>query len=881
MRPQSSIEPAVSRPTAHSALAGAHAIAAAEVCRRLGVDPEVGLGPDEATRRLVKAGPNRLPQRRPPSPARLLARQFTSPLVALLLGAGGVSLAIGESLDALVIVALVIVDAALGYVQERRAEEATEALRDVLAGRARVLRGGRIGDVLTDDVVVGDVLVLAAGDRVAADARILSSDGLEVDESVLTGESLPVAKRAEPPVSPHAPLAEHRTKVFAGTLVVGGAARAVVCASGADTEVGRIAAATTAPSPRTPLQQRLDRFAGTLLRVAGIGCLALAALSWAYGTAPAESVLVGVSLAVAAVPEGLPVVVTVTLALGMRRMAERGAVVRRLHAVETLGSTTVICSDKTGTLTENRLTLERVWTPDGSEERLSPASGSVRRVLAEALLASGPLVSDPLERALEDAAIGIGLDPLCLRSERRLLRHMPFDSRRKRTTAVHQDVDGTRVLSTKGAPEVVAGLLQEREREEILLRAAEWAADGARVLLVGRRVLARGDEDERELEPVGLLGFADPPRQQAAASVRRAREAGVRTLMVTGDHPATAWAIARATGVAEGGAGMMTGAELDRLDGERLARRLDSVAVVARVEPVHKLRIVEALQRRGEVVAMTGDGVNDVPALAAAHIGVAMGRRGSDAAVEAADMVLTDDDYSTIVVAIEHGRGLYDNILRFLLFLLSANAGEVLVFVLAVPAGLAAPLSVLQILVVNLLTDGPPAIALGIDPPGPDVMRRPPRPPSEGVLAPIAARLTVAAAAMGAAAFAAFAIGRADGQATGQTMAFATLVFGQLAYVATVRGEGPFWSAGRNPTLWRSVGVAAALGAAALAAAPLREMLGLVVLTPPLLVAAGTLALVPPVTAELHKVWLRRRRSRQVFSAGSSLSRAAPGGARR
>ncbi len=820
-----------------------------------------GLTTSEAEARLRRDGPNRVPEAPPPSRLELIGRQLANPMVALLGLAAAVSLAIGELLDAGIIVAIALANTALGYFQEGRAEGASRRLRKMMAPTARVIRDGRLRSLGAEELVVGDLIRLRGGDRVPADADLIG-DGLEVDESAVTGESLAVEKRTGSPL-------------YAATIVTRGAGDASVTATGADTEIGQ--AVTTAlrmPRTPTPLQRRLQRFAGWLLRAAIVLCLALAALSWAQGESLADSVLIGVSLAVAAVPEGLPAVLTIALALGVQRMAERGAIAKRLEAVETLGSATVICADKTGTITENRMTLARVYPCAlGAEVAPHDSSGAeaIDELLTASLLASDELVrasdgsadasAEPVEAAIAEAAAGRGIDLEKLLDDRDVVRVEPFDSERKRMSVTIESPDGL-MLFAKGAPEkMIDRLAPEADRSSLRSLSGRWADQGMRVLMVARRKLTADDEEDQELTPLGILGIHDAPRPGVARSVQEARQAGVRTVMITGDHPGTALAIARETKLVEDDrASVLTGAELDELSDDELAGRSSDVRVYARVVPRHKVRIVDALRRRGEVVAMTGDGVNDVPALEAADIGVAMGERGTDAARAAADLVLTDDDYSTIVEAIRRGRSIYENVLRFIHFLVAANAGEVMVFALAIALGLDAPLTVVQILLVNLLTDGLPAVALAVDPPERDAMQRPPRPPTEGILDPIRARLLVGGIATGLAAFVSFLIGEADSHATGQTMAFATLVFAQLTHVFAVRGTDWFFRAGRNTALIAAVLLSAAVQAVILAVPSVAERFDVVALSPVQLGWALILATVPFLAVESFKAVVRNRR---------------------
>ncbi len=835
-------------------------MAAERVCAALGTDPALGLGGGEAGSRLERDGPNRLPEAPRPTRLALVARQVASPLIGLLGVAALVSVLAGESIDAVVIAAIVAVNGAIGYVQESRAEAAALGLQHLLTPSARVLRDGMVSEVAAADVVRGDVVVLRAGDRVPADGRLVQASDLEIDESSLTGESLPDSKRSEPPFPADTPLGDRATMTFAGTTVTRGLGELAVTATGSGTEVGRaVAAAAVARPPATPLQTRLESFASLILRLVGALCLLLAGLAWAHGEELSLALQTGVALAVAAVPEGLPTVLTAALAIGVQRMAQRNAIVRRLPAVETLGSTTTICSDKTGTLTEGQMRLGRICAMGGSEiepgrDRLGPDE---RGLLAAAAIASQQLpgalaVPDaatltPTEAAIVTAAQAYAAEQVP--NAGRVRRVEPFDSIRKRMSVVLESGDGSADTAyVKGAPESMLPRLaiDGSGRGALERRAATWAAEGVRVLLVARRPVVDGDDPEEELEPLGLLGLLDPPREHAASAVAAARRAGVRTVLITGDHPGTAHAVARAVGILEDDSdAIVTGPELDALSDTELEARAGSISAYARVAPEHKVRIVGALQRRGEVVAMTGDGANDAPALEAAHIGVAMGIRGTDAARDAADMVLADDDYATIVAAIRRGRSIYENVVSFVHFLLAANAGEILVFTLAVAVGLPAPLTVVQILLVNLLTDGAPAVALGADPPRRGLMERPPRPPEESLLRPIRTDLVIGGLTTGLAAFAAFLIGRGDDGATGQTMAFASLVAAQLAYVFAVRAEGWPPSAGRNRVLYLAVASSAILTAAMLAVEPLRELLDLAPLDPSRLATVLGLATVP------------------------------------
>ncbi len=856
-------------------LESAHAFAVARVSATLGTDETRGLSPTEAQARLDAKGPNRLPEISQPSALTLVERQLASPLIALLALAALVSVLADQALDAIVIGAIVIVNAAIGFVQEAKAEAAARGLQRLLAPMARVIRGGTPSVIDAEQLVPGDVVVVHAGDRVAADGRVARATNLELDEAPLTGESLPVAKCADRPVAPGAPVAERMTMLFAGTTVKRGRGRMVVTATGPRTEVGRaLAVGASTGRPPTPLQARLSRFATVVLEATIALCVVLALLAWLHGEGFAEALRTGIALAVAAVPEGLPAVLTVALAVGVQRLAGRNAIVRRLPAVETLGSTTVICTDKTGTLTEGRMTVGRTYACAARRER-EAGDGTLQATEADLLRAAvvacqqepGPLaqpdpaILSPTEAAIAEA--GRDLAPGWPESNgARVVRVEPFDSTRKRMSVVIEEPGRPLTAFVKGAPESVIPRLasDSGERERLAAHAAEWANLGIRVLLVARRVLGPGDDPEAELEPLGLVGLLDPARPEIAGAVAEARRGGVRTVLVTGDHPGTAEAIACSVGIIESDSHtVLTGPEIERLSDSQLVEVVGATSVFARVVPEHKLRIVGALERHGEVVAMTGDGVNDVPALNAAHIGVAMGRRGTDAARDAADMVLADDDYSTIVAAIRRGRSIYDNIVNFVHFLVAANAGEVLAFTLAIAIGLPAPLTVVQILLVNLLTDGPPAVAVGVDPPVHGLMDRPPRPPREPLLAPIRARLLIGGLTTGVVAFTAFLLGYREDQAAGQTMAFVTLVLAQLAYVFAVRADGWPPVVGHNRFLYLAVAGSALFVATLLVAHPLHGAFDLVGLEAGQLVAVAALAMVPFVCLTTFDTWQRRK----------------------
>jgi P-type Ca2+ transporter type 2C len=812
----------------------AHAVAAGEVGRTLESDLDTGLGAPEAAARLARYGPNRPRRPRRPPYLRLLVGQFLDPLVLLLVAATAVSVAIGDVVEGVAIAAVVVLNGALGFWQEAGAERAMLALSQAFTQRAVVVRDGLIEEIPAEEVVPGDVLLVGEGERVAADGRVVEERGLEVDESSLTGESLPVAKLGDA-VPLETPLAERTSMVYAGSAVTRGRGRVLVCATGASTELGRIEAlAATAKPPPTPLARRLSRLARQMV-LAGIAVtILLGGAMLARGEPLHEAFLVGVAVAVAAVPEGLAATVTAALALGARALAGRGAIVRRLEAIETLGETTVICTDKTGTLTENRIRVAALRPARGVDER---------DLLAAAVLASaaresdGGFTGDPIEQALLLGALDRGLRHDDLLHERELVRELPFDSDRKRMTVVYEEPEGRRAYM-KGAPEVVAA--RAAQDDELLEAAAAWAGEGFRVLAVAARDLgpgeAAGDVEDGHLL-LGVVALHDPLRETAPRSVAAARTAGIEVRMLTGDHPATARTIGHALGLGDD-------------------------AIVARATPADKLRLVEELQGRREVVAVTGDGVNDAPALRRADVGVAMGRSGTEAAREAAAIVLTDDDFATIVAAVEEGRRIGDNIRKFVAFLLSANLGEVLVFAVAIVAGLGAPLAVIQVLMVNLVTDGLPALALARDPAGARTMTTPPRRAARLFDTPLWLALGAIGVLVGGATLAAFAAGRAFGGDTSQTMAFATLALSELALVFAIRSpHANAWRLPKNVWLAWSAAGSAALVAAVVYLPPAHEPFATVSLGLYETIVTVALALVPLVAVESGKVLLGHARS--------------------
>jgi Ca2+-transporting ATPase len=794
-----------------------HALAAGDVAERLGSSLDAGLAAAGAARRLEEHGPNELEATRAAGPWKLLLDQFRNILILILLVAVALSIALGHATEAIVIGAIVLLAAVLGFVQEYRAERAIEALGRMAAPTATVVRDGREHDVPARELVPGDLILLQAGDKISADARLAEAVNLQLEESALTGESHPVEKHVEEVPGADVPVGDRLSMVYAGTAVAYGRGRALVVATGMETQFGGIARMLeTIERSKSPLQENLDRVALLLARAAIVVVLLVVSLGLVRGEPFVDMLLFGTALAVAVVPEALPAVITISLTLAAQGMARRNALVRRLPAIETLGSVSVICTDKTGTLTRDEMTVRTLVTAgqvvsftgagydlEGEVEFDGP--GAPSEVVLEALRA-GVLASDahfvrgdeerlevrgdPTEAALVVAAAKAGLDRDGLDARFPRVDEIPFTSESKRMTTLHDGPEG-RVAYAKGAPEVILrdctrqltaegeAPLAEDERDSIAQAARKLASDALRVLAVARQVDATHDTAEDDLTFLGLVGMLDPPRPEARKAVETCLTAGVKPVMITGDHPLTADAIARELGILTDGR-TVTGAELDEIDDSRLEQEIESIQVYARVSPEHKLRVVTALQGQGHVVAMTGDGVNDAPALKKADIGVAMGITGTDVAQEAASMTLTDDNFASIVAAVEAGRGVFANIRKYLMYLLAANLGEIGLLLGASLLGRPLPLSAVQILYVNLATDGLPALALSVDPQERDLMRRTPRSRQTGIFTRPVVTLIVAGGMWSAivtlALFTwALSVGRPLEEA--MTMTFATLVF--------------------------------------------------------------------------------------------------------
>ncbi len=769
-----------------------------------------GLTQDQAKQALQKYGPNRLQEGKKTSLFKLFLSQFSDVITMVLIVATVVSYCLGEIEDSITILLILLLNGILGFVQEFRTEKSMQALKKMAAPTANVVRGGEVAQIPAEEIVPGDLVVLETGDRVPADAVILEEKNLQLNESILTGESYPVQKSKG---SAEDTGAEHM--VYMGTTVTSGRGKVWVTGTGMRTQMGEVAfMMQDAGESETPLKKKLNRIGKDLVIICLFVCILIIIAGMWHGETLYNMFLSGVSLAVAAIPEGLPAIVTVALAIGVQRMLKQKALVRKLPAVETLGSTTVICSDKTGTLTENKMTVKKVFADFKlSDIGAVTGAGKTQGLLFDVGLlcnnaqeAQGELLGDPTETAILAASRLKGHKV----SDKARLDELPFDSDRKCMSIVCQGNDGTYYLYTKGAPDRVLhncsrvqteeGIktLVSTQREEIRRANESMASDAYRVLAFAYKKLsdapAKMEESlESDLIFVGLEGMIDPPRQEAAAAIASCYKAGIRPVMITGDHKITATAVAKELGMHVPEDSVMVGEELDALSDIELERKVGSITVFARVSPKHKLRIVQAYKRQNQVVAMTGDGVNDAPALTAADIGVAMGQSGTDVAKEAADMILTDDNFATIVSAVREGRMIFDNIRKFIKYLLACNLGEILIMGAAAFVGMPLPLIPVQILWVNLVTDGLPALALGVDPPADGIMERKPRRTDAGVFSGgLGGNIVFSGLLIGAAALLSFGIAiyfTHGNLMSARTVCFVTMIITELFYAFECQSE--------------------------------------------------------------------------------------------
>ncbi len=805
-----------------------------QTLEELDTQAEHGISAEKAAQLLAENGENVLEGQKPKTALQMFLAQLNEPMIYILFAAGAISAFLHEVTDAIIILLVILLNAIIGMVQEGKAQRALEALKKLSSPTAVVRRGGQLAEIPAAGLVVGDIVVLEAGRQVPADLRLLSASSLKIEEAALTGESVPVEKDAEFVAQGELPLGDRINLAYMSTNVSYGRGEGVVVATGMQTEIGRIAQLINqTENELTPLQKRLADLGKLLGRIAILLCVGLFVIALLQRRDVAEMLITAISLAVAAVPEGLPAIVTIVLALGVQRLVKVNTIVRRLPSVETLGAVSVVCSDKTGTLTQNKMTVVQSYFDGKMNERyqMEPHEGQTLltglMLCNDASIVGDTPLGDPTEIALLELAAGFGLYRPATEAQQPRIDELPFDSDRKMMTTLHK-TEGDNISYTKGATDQViercthllengqARPLTPEDKQKVLAAAQEMSAAALRVLALAMR---EGDEKAREeqLTFVGLVGMIDPPRPEAARAVEIFRQASVKTVMITGDHKDTALAIARQLGIAQELSQCMAGSELEALSEEQLARQIDDLSVFARVSPAHKVRIVQALRARGHIVSMTGDGVNDAPSLKAADIGVAMGITGTDVAKGAADMVLTDDNFATIEKAIEEGRGIYANIKKSVVFLLSSNFGEIITMFLAILVGLAAPLKAIHILWVNLITDSLPGLALGVDVNDThDIMRQPPRNPNESLFAggglslTLVYGVTIAAITLGAFLYPPIVQLRQAGQAIGlagitQALANPTVLLQAQTFAFTVLGLSQLFHAVGMRNVERSV----------------------------------------------------------------------------
>lgn len=872
-----------------------HSKSVLHTAQELKSDISKGLNEQTAKIRLEKNGENKLEGRKKASLLRRFAAQFSDFCVIILFIACIISFftsiidGSGDFVEPVVILIIVVLNAAIGVFQEQRAEKAIEALKKMTAPTAIVIRSGETKKIPASQLVPGDLIMLESGDMIPADARLISSNGLKVQESALTGESVPSEKDAEAVCTEKCPIADRKNMIFSSTTVIAGNCTAIVTETGMLTQVGKIAhLLANEEAPQTPLQQRLGKIGKAL----GVGALVICAFVFVLGIIRKSGILpsfmLSVSLAVAAIPEGLPAIVTIVLSMGVQRMAKSNAIIRHLPAVETLGAATVICSDKTGTLTQNKMTVTQIRNESGE---ISSESAEAKRILLMGALCNNSRISrrgktvafsgDPTETAILSAAYEIGENVFNFEKEYPRMHENPFTSERKMMSTVNSFGTGARLI-VKGAPDVVLPLctsaasgettvqMNQGRRRKIMQQNEQMAKDALRVIAVAYRSSSgAADNKENNLIFAGLIGMTDPPRPEAAKAVATCKRAGIIPVMITGDHIVTACAVAKKLGILEDGLNAVTGSELDLMSDEKLAEIIKSCRVFARVSPEHKVRIVKAFRARGEIVAMTGDGVNDAPALKAADIGCAMGKGGTDVAKNAADMILTDDNFATIVKAVEQGRGIYDNIKKAVHFLLGTNIGEILAVFAASVLGLEAPLIPIQLLWVNLVTDSLPAMALGTEKIEKDIMKRPPISPQKGFFSDgLWIDISLEGMLVGTLAILAYLIGSLmfgaeSSVLLGRTMAFCTLSFCEIAHAVNMRSSLPLFKAGifSNRMMNIAVVLCTAVQAAVVVFSPLAEIFGVVALSGIQWMIVTGLSIVPLITGEIGKIVFTRKRS--------------------
>lgn len=809
-----------------------------ETVRISRTDPHVGLTSEEARKRLEKDGFNEFRKKKHTSLLVKFLNQFKSFMIIVLIFAAAISGIVGVMhgegfTDAIIILAIIIINAIIGVFQEAKAENALDALEKMSAPQCKVVRNGEVQVIQTRELVVGDIVVIETGDSVPADLRLIEAVNLKIQEAALTGESVPVEKDTDA-IPGEVPIGDRTNMAFGSTSVTYGHGRGIVIAIGESTEVGKIASMIqSVEEVKTPMQQRLDQL-GKFLAIAALAiCAIICVVGVIYGNPLLDIFMTAVSLAAAAIPEGLPAVSTIVLAMGVQRLAKKNAIIRNLPSVETLGSTTVICSDKTGTLTQNRMTVTHIHTDGktddvrGSETVLSERQKEMIRI---AVLANDSKISeeegvtrtigDPTETSLVDLGLRFGISKNELDAQMPRAAEIPFDSERKLMSTIHRLEDGSYLIAVKGGMDELLQCCTGADKKALADANLDMAGQALRVLAMGCRRIdeipaeVTPEAIEHDLEFVGMVGMIDPPREEVKAAVAECRAAGIRPVMITGDHLITASAIAKALGIMHDGDTAMTGADVEKLSLEELREVAGRTAVFARVAPEHKVRIVKAYQQRGNVVAMTGDGVNDAPALKLADIGVAMGITGTDVSKEAADVVLADDNFATIVSAVGEGRRIYDNLMKSIMFMLSTNLGEILVLFIAVLCNMVTPLLPIHILWINLVTDSFPALALSFDPAAKDIMSRKPIDHKQGIMTGgFSFRILLQGMLIGGLTLAAYQIGLhsaadpAQAVAVARTMTFATLAFCQMTMIFSIRSgmHHGFNGMFSNKFLWGSI----------------------------------------------------------------------------
>ena len=821
-----------------------HQLDVTEACRTFLADPVKGLSSGEAGARQARDGFNEFEKTKHTTLWQKFISQFKSFMIIVLIFAAIISGVTGymngEGItDAIIILSILIVNAIIGVFQEAKAEKSLDALEKLSAPHCKVIRDGETTIIESRELVVGDIVVIETGDNVPADLRLIESVNLKIQEAALTGESVPVEKDAEAVLPEDAPIGDRINMAYSSCSVTYGHGKGVVTAIGNQTEVGKIASMIqSVPDIRTPMQIRLDKLGKTLAIICLVVCVVIMVIGLCYGRNLMEMFMTAVSLAVAAIPEGLPAVSTVVLALGVQRLAKQNAIVRNLPSVETLGSTTVICSDKTGTLTQNKMTVTHIYAA-GNLSDTTEDSPVINELLKMSVLANdailstdGQSIGDPTETALIDAGVRYLIDKNSLKKALPRIAEIPFDSERKLMTTIHQNNDDDFLVAVKGGlDELLANCtrindgisirpLTEKDIEDIHKANMEMASQALRVLAVGYKTIPELPVTfapatiEKDFIFLGMVGMIDPPREEAKEAVRRCKEAGIKPVMITGDHKITATAIAKSLGIITTGDCVLTGTDVEMMSDEQLKEMAGNVAVFARVAPEHKVRIVNAFQSRGNVVAMTGDGVNDAPALKLADIGVAMGITGTDVAKEAADVVLTDDNFATIVSSVREGRRIYDNLMKSIQFMISTNLGEIVLLLIAVLANLDMPLLPIQLLFINLVGDSLPSLALSVDHADKDIMKRKPIDPNQGIFTKhFTTRVIIQSLIIGLTTLAAYMIGMKTSVDVARTMTFATMVFCQFTIIFSIR-SGHNWFTHKmftNRWLWLTIVFVAAL----------------------------------------------------------------------